>query len=98
MTGEPMTADVAERIGLINRALPDDQLDAHVLALVAKLKALPPHAVNYTKHSLNQVLKHVGQSAFETSLGYEIYSMGMKDVAEATSAMIQKRKGSYKGT
>ncbi len=98
MTGEPLTAEVAERIGLINRALPDDQLDAHVLALAKKLQALPPHAVNYTKHALNQVLKQVAQPAFETSLGYEIYSMGMKDVAEATRAMVEKRKGKYSGT
>lgn len=98
MTGEPMTADVAERIGLINRALPDDKLDAHVLAFVEKLKALPPHAVNYTKHALNQVLRQVGQAAFETSLGYEVYSMGMNDVAEATRAMVEKRKGNYTGT
>jgi enoyl-CoA hydratase len=98
MTGEPMTADVAERIGLINRVLPDDQLDAHVLAMAAKLKALPPHAVAYTKLALNQVLKQVGQSAFETSLSYEIYTMGMNDVAEATQAMLEKRKGNYNGT
>lgn len=98
MTGEPMTADVAERIGLINRALPDDQLDAHVLAMAAKLKALPPHAVAYTKLALNQVLKQVGQSAFETSLAYEIYTMGMKDVVEATGAMMEKRKGNFNGT
>jgi enoyl-CoA hydratase len=98
MTGEPLSAEVAEQIGLINRALPDEQLDAHVLTLAEKLKALPPHAVNYTKHALNQVLKQVGQPAFETSLGYEIYSMGMHDVAEATHAMVEKRKGKYTGT
>ncbi len=98
MTGDPMTADVAERIGLINRAMPDDQLDAYVLALAEKLKALPPHAVNYTKLALNQVLKQVALPAFETSLGYEVYSMGMNDVAEATRAHVEKRKGKYNGT
>jgi enoyl-CoA hydratase len=98
MTGEPMTADVAERIGLINRALPGDKLDAHVLALAKKLQALPPHAVSYTKHALNQVLKQVAQPGFETSLGYEIYTMGMKDVAEATRAFVEKRKGKFTGT
>ncbi len=98
LTGEPMTAAVAEQIGLINRALPDDQLDAHVLGMATKLKALPPHAVAYTKLALNQVLKQVGQSAFEMALGYEIYTMGMNDVAEATQAMLQKRKGNFSGT
>jgi enoyl-CoA hydratase len=98
MTGEPLSAEEAERIGLINRALPDEKLDGHVLALAEKLKALPPHAVNYTKHALNQVLKQVAQPAFETSLAYEVYTMGMNDVAEATKALIEKRKGKYTGT
>lgn len=97
MTGEPVPANVAAEIGLINRCLPDDELDAHVDAMMDKLLALPPHAVNYTKMSLNQVLKQVAMPAFETSLAYEVYSMGMEDVSEATSAFVEKRKGNYTG-
>jgi enoyl-CoA hydratase len=98
MTGEPLTAEEAVQIGLINRALPADKLDAHVLAMAEKLQALPPHAVNYTKLALNQVAKQVAQPAFETSLAYEIYTMGMNDVKEATNAFVEKRKGRYTGT
>ncbi|MBV9843112.1 MAG: enoyl-CoA hydratase/isomerase family protein [Sphingomonadaceae bacterium] len=97
MTGEPVYADVAERIGLINRCLPDDQLDAHVQMMAEKLRDLPPHAVNYTKASLNQALRNMTGAAFETSLAYEIYSMGMDDCKEATRAFVEKRKGNFKG-
>jgi len=98
MTGDVLTAEEAERIGLVNRVLPADELDAYVLEKARKLQALPPHAVCYTKHSLNQVLRQVTQGAFETSLGYEIYTMGMNDVKEATSAFVEKRKGNFTGT
>ena len=97
MTGDPVPAKVASEIGLINRCMPDEELDGFVDAMVAKLLALPPHAVNYTKASINQVLKNVGGSPFETSLAYEVYSMKMADVTEATAAFVERRKGDYTG-
>jgi len=97
MTGDPVPAKVAAEIGLINRCMPDEELDEFVDTMVQKLLALPPHAVNYTKFSINQVLKNVAGSAFETSLGYEVYSMKMDDVTEATAAFVEKRKGTFTG-
>ena len=97
MTGEPVPAEVAERIGLINRCVADDQLDAHVQALAEKLRDLPPHAVNYTKVGLNVALKQIAQSAFEASLGYEVYSMQMKDHQEAMAAFLERRPGRFSG-
>ena len=97
MTGDPIPAKVAAEIGLINRCMPDDELDEHVRKLVDKLMALPPHAVNYTKASINQLLKQVALPAFETSLAYEIYTMKMDDVQEATNAFVQKRPAKFTG-
>ena len=97
MTGEPVVAEKAAEIGLINGCIPDDQLDAHVQALAEKLRDLPPHAVNYTKAALNVAMKQMTGGAFEMSLGYELYSMGTSDFREATTAFVEKRKGSFKG-
>jgi enoyl-CoA hydratase len=97
MTGEPVSAEFAERIGLINRCLPDAELDGYVLALAEKLRDLPPHAVNYTKVAMNVALKQMTQSGFEASLAYEIYSMRMHDHQEAMSAFREKRKGRFRG-
>ena len=97
MTGDPVPARVASEIGLINQCMPDEELDGFVQAMAEKLVSLPPHAVNYTKASINQVLKQVSLPAFETSLAYEIYSMEMDDVAEATRAFVEKRKGNFTG-
>jgi enoyl-CoA hydratase len=97
LTGDPVPAEVAERIGLINRVLPDDELDAHVQALAEKLRDLPPHAVNYTKSSMNVALKQMTQSGFEASLAYEIYSMQTEDHQEALAAFGERRKGKFRG-
>jgi len=97
MMGEPVPGDVAERIGLVNRCLPDDQLDAHVQSVAEKLRDLPPHAVNYTKMSINLAMKQMTATAFEASLAYEIYTMGMEDFKEASNAFMEKRKGVFRG-
>lgn len=97
MTGEPVPAEKAAEIGLINACIPDDQLDAHVQALAEKLRDLPPLAVNYTKSALNVAMRQMTGAAFEMSLGYEIYTMKSNDFREATQAMIGKRKGQFRG-
>jgi enoyl-CoA hydratase len=97
LTGDPVPADVAERIGLINRVVPDDELDAQVRAMAEKLRDLPPHAVAYTKASLNIALKQMAQSAFEASLAYEVYTMQTRDHQEAMAAFAEKRKGRFLG-
>ena len=71
--------------------------DLVIRQLEAVAEDLPPHAVNYTKIALNVALKQMTGAAFEMSLGYEIYSMGMNDFREATTAFVQKRKGVFKG-
>jgi enoyl-CoA hydratase len=97
MTGDPVGAEEAAAIGLINRVIPDDQLDEHVRAFSEKLKDLPPHAVNYTKVSLNLAMRQMTGAAFEASLGYELYCMKMDDSREAVAAAREKRKGRYLG-
>ena len=43
------------------------------------------------------VLKQATQTAFEASLAYELYTMGMGDFKEALAAFLEKRKGQFKG-
>jgi enoyl-CoA hydratase/carnithine racemase len=46
---EDVAAEVAERYGLVNRALDDAELDAHVDGLCARIAAQPPRALALTK-------------------------------------------------
>ncbi len=48
-------ADEAERYGWINRALPDDELDAFVARLARRIASFPADAVRSTKQVLNQL-------------------------------------------
>lgn len=97
MTGEPLEAEAAAAMGLINHCVADEDLDARVHAMACRLRDLPPHAVAYTKSSLNALMRQFGGSAFEASLGYELYTMGTADFGEATAAFVQKRKPRFEG-
>jgi enoyl-CoA hydratase/carnithine racemase len=48
-------ADVAERYGWVNRALPDAELDAFVARLARRIASFPVDAVRSTKRVLNQL-------------------------------------------
>jgi enoyl-CoA hydratase/carnithine racemase len=49
------TAEVAERYGWINRALPDAELDAFVADLARRIASFPAEAVRSTKQVLNEL-------------------------------------------
>lgn len=49
LSGEDLPAETAERYGLVNRALDDAGLDAHVERLCRRIAAQPPRALALTK-------------------------------------------------
>jgi enoyl-CoA hydratase len=97
MTGDPVTGPRAEAIGLVNRCLPDAELDGHVQALAEKLRDLPPNAVGFTKTAINVAMKQMAQAGFETSVGYELFTLKTDDFREATAAFLERRKGVFTG-
>lgn len=90
-------ADEAARIGLVNRVVPADELDAAVAAWTDRLVALPPIALCSVKR-----LVHLGaQATFPESLAAEGVAQAVnfttKDTAEAMMAFLEKRVPTFKG-
>ncbi len=53
--GEPFDGDEAARIGLINHAVPDDELEGAVTELARKLMQKSPNVLRATKHAIRKV-------------------------------------------
>ena len=80
LTGEFIGADRAVELGLINAAVPDSELDAHIDIVATSICAKPPEAIALGKECLRQQI--------EAPLGeaYAIASAAMAENLSFTSA------------
>ena len=60
LLGEIVTAEDALRMGMINRVVPDDELDDAANEMASKLAALPPTVVRLNKRLVNLVYEQMG--------------------------------------
>jgi enoyl-CoA hydratase len=97
LTGDPLTAAEAERIGLVNRVLPADDLDAQAMAFAARLAAGAPLAVRYTKLAVNKLVKDAVNLAFDASTAFELLTFHSDDHREALAALGEKRPPRFQG-
>lgn len=97
LTGDPLTAVEAERIGLINRVLPADQLQDEALKFAQRLAAGAPLAVRYTKLAINKLVKDALNIAFDTSTALEMITFHSEDHQEALAAIKEKRTPVFRG-
>ena len=97
LTGDPLPAVEAERIGLVNAVVPGDTLAAEALAFARRLAAGAPLAVRYTKLAVNKLLKDALNVAFDTSTALELVTFRSEDHAEALAALRERRKPAFRG-
>lgn len=97
MTGDPVDASAAERMGLVNRVVAADSLADEALAFAQRLAAGAPLAVRYTKQAVNKLVKDALNVAFDTSTALEIVTFQSDDHQEALAAIREKRKPRFEG-
>jgi enoyl-CoA hydratase len=97
LTGTPVTADEAARIGLVNRVVPAAELMTEVRAIAARLAGHAPIAMRYILSAINQGLEMPFAEAcvFEATLFGLVAST--EDMREGTRAFLEKRKPEFKG-
>ncbi|NLU65576.1 enoyl-CoA hydratase [Rhodococcus sp. HNM0563] len=69
-TGRPVTAEEAEKTGMVNKVVPRDQLDTETRALAEQIAKMPPFGLRQAKRAVNQTLDVQGfyaaiQSVFD---------------------------------
>ena len=87
----------AERLGLVNKVVPDVELDAFVDAWATRLAAMPPIAIAQTKRMLNNAMNVTLEEALEDEGAAQTVNFGTKDTAEAISAFTEKRDPVFRG-
>jgi len=98
LTGERISAEEAERIGLVNRVVPADRLEEEVNRLVAKLKEKSPIVLKLTRRALYRGLDTELKKALENvNDSYLGLLMHTEDAVEGLKAFLEKRKPKWKG-
>lgn len=96
MTGDPISAQEAKAIGLVNHVVPKDDLMNLAGKIMTRILTKGPLAVSYVIRSVNAGF------GFEQA-GYEAEAQNFaactttRDFIEGTNAFIQKRQAQFKG-
>jgi 2-(1,2-epoxy-1,2-dihydrophenyl)acetyl-CoA isomerase len=95
--GDPIPAQQAFEMGMINRVMPANELDATVNALAERLANAPAIALAKIKAGLSNSL----QSDLASALEFEAVNQGIcfrsTDFEEGVAAFLQKRKAVFTG-
>jgi enoyl-CoA hydratase len=96
-TGDMITAQEAERIGLVNKIVPQDKLLDECRNLGARILTRGPVAVKLAKSAINRG----NEMTLDEGMAYEIETVSLtfstEDKTEGMDAFMSKRKPEFKG-
>jgi enoyl-CoA hydratase/carnithine racemase len=94
-TGDFISAQEAERIGLYNRVVPADELAAITLELAQRLARGPAFALGKTKELLDREAHMSLEAALECEAQAQAVCMQHPDYREAYEAFVNKREANF---
>lgn len=97
MTNRVLDATTAESWGLLNRVVPDDEVDSAAAALAAELAAGSPYAVGHAKQVIYNGYEHMLEAAGEFEGTFITGAMSRKDGQEGIAAFVEKRAPEWTG-
>lgn len=87
----------AERIGLVNRVVPDAEIDEFVDGWAARLAAGPPIALAMTKRMLDNSMAVTLEQALDDEGVAQSLNFSTADTMEALAAFVEKREPKFEG-
>jgi 2-(1,2-epoxy-1,2-dihydrophenyl)acetyl-CoA isomerase len=97
LTSPRFDAHEAERIGLVHKAVPAGELDAHVAGVAGDLAGAAPVALALMKQNLNDGLRTTFGEQLDREAERHVQSAMTDDHREAARAYLEKRKPAFNG-
>ena len=96
-TGDFLEADDAYRLGMLNKLVPEEDLEATTMEMARKIADGPPVALRLSKLMLYKALNMDLETAMQMSAALETITLTSEDHSEGVAAFKDKRKPSYQG-
>jgi enoyl-CoA hydratase/carnithine racemase len=97
LLGEQISAADAERIGLVNRVVPDEAFDAAVADWASRLASKSPLMMRLGKNAMFDQLDLGFVEALEQLQSQLTFAQGTEDAREGIAAFFEKREPRWKG-
>ena len=97
LTGESIDAARAERIGLVNRVVPPEALEAEIDALARRIASRSPSAISSGKQMFYRQLELRVSDAYALAGGVIARGFVGEDGQEGVAAFFEKRTPSWRG-
>jgi 2-(1,2-epoxy-1,2-dihydrophenyl)acetyl-CoA isomerase len=97
MLGEKISADEAERIGMIYKVLPDNTFEENSKNIVSILATMPTKGLAYTKQLLNMSFTTSFEEQLQDEDIFQQKAAQTSDYKEGVNAFLEKRKPRFKG-
>jgi enoyl-CoA hydratase/carnithine racemase len=97
-TGDLISAEEAERIGMINKVLPDEQLMDHVRAVADKIASGPQLSMRFIKRAVYQGQRIDLRTSLDLISSHYAVVSASADHKEAVRAYLEKRKPNFTGS
>ncbi|MER6912389.1 enoyl-CoA hydratase-related protein [Streptomyces sp. NPDC000594] len=95
--GDAVPAAEAERLGLVNRVVPGDELEATAREWATRLAGGPTRTLALTKQLVNAALDGDRASAFAAEATAQEITMTTGDAREGVTAFVERRKPEFRG-
>ncbi|KWX67092.1 enoyl-CoA hydratase/isomerase family protein [Mycobacterium sp. NAZ190054] len=96
--GKPLDGKTAAELGLINHAVPADELRAFTMTIAHQLAALMPYSVRATKITMNRMLRHQVLDQMDACSAWQSIALQSDDRLEAFRAFHEKRSPNFTGS
>ncbi len=97
LTGDRISAQEALQIGLVNKVVPEDKLEATVNEIAEKLASKPPIAVKLAKKVIRKGLECDLEAGIQLENSAFSLCFTTKDQKEGMKAFLEKRQPQFKG-
>ncbi len=96
-TAERVSAHECERLGIVNRVVPDNKLHEEAMAVAKRIASGPPIAIRYMKENMNRAVTQDLRTCLDMEADRLIRVQQTEDFREAVKAFVEKRTPTFRG-